>query len=49
VDLADEFTRAIDAIAERPSTWPLWPAVGEDLGVRRFLLACRRRRVSVEK
>jgi hypothetical protein len=49
VDLADEFTRAIDAIAERPSTWPLWPGVGEDLGVRRFLLACRRRRVSVEK
>ena len=39
VDLADEFTRAIDAIAKRPSTWPLWPGVGEDLGVRRFLLA----------
>jgi plasmid stabilization system protein ParE len=38
-DLADEVDRAMDAIAERPLTWPLWPAVGETIGVRRFLLA----------
>ena len=38
-DLADEVDRALGAIAERPMTWPLWPGVGEALGVRRFLLA----------
>ena len=38
-DLADEVDHALDAIAERPMTWPLWPEVGEAVGVRRFLLA----------
>jgi plasmid stabilization system protein ParE len=38
-DLTDEVDRALDAIAERPMTWPEWPGVGEALGVRRFLLA----------
>jgi plasmid stabilization system protein ParE len=37
-DLTDEVDRALDAIAERPSTWPLWPGVDPALGVRRFLL-----------
>ena len=39
LDLADEVHRALDAIAERPATWPLWPGIGEGVGVRRFLLA----------
>jgi hypothetical protein len=39
LDLVEEFDRALDAIAERPATWPLWPGVGEEVGVRRFLLA----------
>jgi len=39
LDLADEVQRALEAIAERPATWPLWPGVGEGAGVRRFLLA----------
>lgn len=38
-DLADEVDRALDAIVERPMTWPLWPGIGEGVGVRRFLLA----------
>ncbi len=38
-DLADEVDHALDAITERPMTWPLWPEVGEVVGVRRFLLA----------
>lgn len=38
-DLADEADHALDAIAERPMTWPLWPGIGEAAGVRRFLLA----------
>ena len=38
-DLADELDRALDAIAERPLTWPLWPGIGGAVGVRRFLLA----------
>lgn len=38
-DLVDEVDHAMDAIAERPMTWPLWPGVAEALGVRRFLLA----------
>jgi plasmid stabilization system protein ParE len=38
-DLADELTHALETIAERPMTWPLWPGVGESVGVRRFLLA----------
>jgi toxin ParE1/3/4 len=37
-DLTDEVDRALDAIAERPSTWPLWPGADPALGVRRFLL-----------
>jgi hypothetical protein len=37
-DLTDEVERALEAIAERPSTWPLWPGVDPVLGVRRFLL-----------
>lgn len=37
--MADEVDRALDAIAERPATWPLWPGIGERVGVRRFLLA----------
>jgi toxin ParE1/3/4 len=39
LDLVEEFERSLDAIAEHPVTWPLWPGVGEDMGVRRFLLA----------
>lgn len=38
-DLADEADRALEAIAVRPTTWPLWPGIGEGVGVRRFLLA----------
>lgn len=38
-DLADEVGRALEAICERPMTWPLWPGVGEAVGIRRFLLA----------
>lgn len=38
-DLADEVDRALEAIAEQPLTWPLWPGVGAAAGVRRFLLA----------
>jgi len=38
-DLADEVERAMDAIAERPAAWPLWPGVGEAAGVHRFLMA----------
>jgi plasmid stabilization system protein ParE len=38
-DLADEVDHALEAIAERPMTWPLWPGIGEAAGVRRFLLA----------
>lgn len=37
-DLTDEVGRALDALAERPLTWPLWPGVDPVLGVRRFLL-----------
>jgi toxin ParE1/3/4 len=37
-DLTDEVDRALDAIADRPSTWPLWPGVDPALAVRRFLL-----------
>lgn len=39
LDLVEEFERALDAIAERPETWPLWPDIGEEVGVRRFILA----------
>ncbi len=38
LDLADEVQRALDVIAESPSTWPLWPGIPETLNVRRFLL-----------
>lgn len=38
-DLADEVGRALEAISERPMAWPLWPGVGEAVGIRRFLLA----------
>lgn len=38
-DLVDEVSHALDAIAERPMAWPLWPGVDEVAGVRRFLLA----------
>lgn len=39
LDLMDEVQRALDAIFDRPATWPLWPGIGEEVGVRRFLLA----------
>jgi hypothetical protein len=39
LDLVEEFDRALEAIAERPLTWPLWPGMGEEVGARRFLLA----------
>lgn len=26
-DLADEVEHAVDAIAEHPMTWPLWPGI----------------------
>jgi toxin ParE1/3/4 len=38
-DLTEEVAYALNAIAERPMTWPLWPGVGETGAVRRFLLA----------
>jgi plasmid stabilization system protein ParE len=38
-DLAAEVGRALEAITERPTIWPLWPGLGEGTGVRRFLLA----------
>lgn len=38
-DLASEVAHALNAITERPMTWPLWPGVGESVCVRRFLLA----------
>ena len=38
-DLADEVGHALDAIAEHPMTWPLWPGIRELSGVRRLLLA----------
>jgi len=38
-DLADEVDHALDLIAESPTAWPLWPGVGEAIGVHRFLLA----------
>jgi len=38
-DLTSEVANALDIITERPMTWPLWPWVGETVGVRRFLLA----------
>jgi toxin ParE1/3/4 len=39
LDLADDIQRGLNAIAESPETWPLWPGIGEAVGVRRFLLA----------
>jgi hypothetical protein len=30
--------KAIAAIRECPSTWPIWPGLGEETGIRRFLL-----------
>lgn len=39
LDLTDEVQRALDAISERPAAWPFWPGIGEEVGVRRFLLA----------
>lgn len=39
LDLVEEVERPLDAITERPATWPLWPGVGDEVGVRRFLLA----------
>ncbi len=39
LDLADEVQRGLNAIAERPETWPIWPASRESDGIRRFLLA----------
>jgi plasmid stabilization system protein ParE len=38
-DLAEEVGHALDAIAEHPMTWPVWPGMNEGTGVRRFLLA----------
>jgi plasmid stabilization system protein ParE len=38
LDLADEVHHALDVISEQPNTWPLWPEVAENRGVRRFLL-----------
>jgi len=36
LDLADEVQHALDVISESPNTWPLWPGVSENRGVRRF-------------
>lgn len=30
-DLVDEVDRALEAIAERPSVWPLWPGSARSL------------------
>ncbi len=38
-DLTDEVDHALDAIAERPMTWPARPGIAEALGIRRFLMA----------
>lgn len=34
----EELDRAFYNISEMPFTWPLWPDIEEQLGVRRFLL-----------
>ena len=34
----EELDRGLNSILEAPFTWPLWPEVPEELGVRRFLL-----------
>jgi plasmid stabilization system protein ParE len=39
LDLMEEVQRALDAIRERPATWPPWPGVAEETGVHRLLLA----------
>jgi hypothetical protein len=31
--------RGLIAIAEGPEAWPIWPGIGEGIGIRRFLLA----------
>ncbi len=35
---SSEVFRALDAIAEHPDTWPLWPGVHHTPPIRRFLL-----------
>jgi plasmid stabilization system protein ParE len=37
-ELLQEVDRALEVIAESPSTWPLWPDVRPSSGVRRFIL-----------
>jgi plasmid stabilization system protein ParE len=39
LDHLEEVQRALDAICERPASWPPWHGVGAEVGVRRFLLA----------
>lgn len=36
--LLEELDRRFNSIIEMPLTWPLWPGISEELGVRRFLL-----------
>lgn len=37
--LVDEVGRAVVAISEAPTTWPLWPELGDEIRIRRFLLS----------
>jgi hypothetical protein len=37
--LLEGVDRALAAICEQPKTWPLWPDLGEEARVRRFLLS----------
>jgi arylsulfatase A-like enzyme len=37
--LLEVVERALTAICDQPATWPLWPVLGEELQIRRFLLS----------
>ncbi len=39
VDFSSEVDRVLEVIGAQPMTWPLWPGVAPELGIRRFLLA----------
>jgi plasmid stabilization system protein ParE len=39
LELVAELQRALPVIGDAPRVWPPWPGVGENSGVRRFLLA----------
>lgn len=37
--LIDNVERAVVSISEAPTTWPLWPDLGDETRIRRFLLS----------